>query len=1105
MRLVKQTVLFFKEGNSDKTYEIDLCDTGSDTYVVNFRYGRRGVQLKEGSKTPVPVGLDEARKIFDAIETEKISKGYTVDPSGISAKPQAPAFKLDQQLEAGISTGWMGLPASRHRAIMQRLYHAVNGQADNSPTQWKLSRIIWKAGEYKMREATPYIVKLFNKGSQLHQYSCCWALARMDGGNAIAALQAIYNDHPSPLLNRIAGAGLTKNPDALERAAHLQRYLNTLPEDMKQVIANQQWRQLEALATERIAQLQTNYNWLEALYLVAADQKPLRVIIKKILLGIALRPGYFKHIRVLFKLAELLDDFEILGLLSCRMEREPEMFTHHLSERRRNSVKTYVPETGEYLKLGAEQTKANSRLAYSNKTRWHFHHRTLRRLEMLGNTENPDYVRLATAILISYNRSTDEKEFYSEYNYKWRNNQYDRIETRFPASAHAIYMHQLLSGNNPQLKRVSGNRWQIVAADAPVPAKNKPGNSSSSSGGILKMISGLFSKKKTIPTPPAIIPATPPVENTTGTPFLHLWNQLPQAYIQLLMDAQMDEIHEFALGYLKKHADYNNLVEKLDGNACKKLLLAPYTIPAAYGFELTEKKYTSATADTTLVASMFNSIHEPARVRGREWTSDNQFKFLQDSGFITSLIFVVFEDTRNWGKTLLRSNPLPADLQKTVTGKAIALLNGYTAATAPPANVIKEATDTLVAVCQPALSQLNNSIVADLLQHPVPEVLLFGLRILGMQKNTTDLNELSDEFINSLLHHPYAPVRAEGLAFLQEMNTASQLKRFSVVLTCCVAPQPDLRRGIAPIIATMAAADKAFGDSVAAELMPLLLRKETSEGLHEDISHLLCNELSNHLGAADKATALNLLYSNYAPAQKLGVVILEKYTSPSALTIPQVIALGGHENLSVREWCWKFYREQLPRIKYEKETAIKLLDSKWDDTRSFARQFFKDTFEEKDWDSDLLITLADSSKQDTEAFARELITTYFQSDKGHEYLEKLSQHPREKMQLFVTNYLERYAANSPEKLQSLEFYFRSVLTRVNKGRIAKNRVFLFLASEGKKSETAAKLVSNLLSGLSATAAIEDKARCIEILSELQHLYAIDTPLQLLPVTERISL
>ncbi|WP_315814355.1 hypothetical protein [Paraflavitalea speifideaquila] len=71
MRLIKQIALYFKEGNSDKVYEIDLCDAGNDKYVVNFRYGRRSAPLKEGSKTPVPVSLSEAEKIYASVAEEK--------------------------------------------------------------------------------------------------------------------------------------------------------------------------------------------------------------------------------------------------------------------------------------------------------------------------------------------------------------------------------------------------------------------------------------------------------------------------------------------------------------------------------------------------------------------------------------------------------------------------------------------------------------------------------------------------------------------------------------------------------------------------------------------------------------------------------------------------------------------------------------------------------------------------------------------------------------------------------------------------------------------------------------------------------------------------
>ena len=71
MKNVRSARLWFKEGNSDKVYEVDLTDLetpGSDArFLVNFRYGRRGASLREGTKTNSPVDRAEADKIFDSL------------------------------------------------------------------------------------------------------------------------------------------------------------------------------------------------------------------------------------------------------------------------------------------------------------------------------------------------------------------------------------------------------------------------------------------------------------------------------------------------------------------------------------------------------------------------------------------------------------------------------------------------------------------------------------------------------------------------------------------------------------------------------------------------------------------------------------------------------------------------------------------------------------------------------------------------------------------------------------------------------------------------------------------------------------------------------
>ncbi|MGC1582601.1 MAG: hypothetical protein WA766_14025 [Candidatus Acidiferrales bacterium] len=72
----KHVALYYKEGSSDKEYHVHLVKQGSG-YIVRIEYGRRGSSLTSSSKTPNPISLDAANKIFDAQMHAKKLKGYT--------------------------------------------------------------------------------------------------------------------------------------------------------------------------------------------------------------------------------------------------------------------------------------------------------------------------------------------------------------------------------------------------------------------------------------------------------------------------------------------------------------------------------------------------------------------------------------------------------------------------------------------------------------------------------------------------------------------------------------------------------------------------------------------------------------------------------------------------------------------------------------------------------------------------------------------------------------------------------------------------------------------------------------------------------------------
>ncbi|HLM45403.1 MAG TPA: WGR domain-containing protein, partial [Myxococcaceae bacterium] len=90
MRVLEQAMLLFQEGKSDKVYEVDLLEVSPGQCVVNFRYGRRGTALKDGSKTPVPVPQAEARRVFDKLVQSKLDTGYVRAGHPSTGLPPAP-------------------------------------------------------------------------------------------------------------------------------------------------------------------------------------------------------------------------------------------------------------------------------------------------------------------------------------------------------------------------------------------------------------------------------------------------------------------------------------------------------------------------------------------------------------------------------------------------------------------------------------------------------------------------------------------------------------------------------------------------------------------------------------------------------------------------------------------------------------------------------------------------------------------------------------------------------------------------------------------------------------------------------------------------------
>jgi len=71
--IVQSSQLRLINNRHSKEYDVTLESVG-DLYVVNFAYGAVGAPLKTGTKTPQPVSLAEAQKVYHKLVAEKASK-----------------------------------------------------------------------------------------------------------------------------------------------------------------------------------------------------------------------------------------------------------------------------------------------------------------------------------------------------------------------------------------------------------------------------------------------------------------------------------------------------------------------------------------------------------------------------------------------------------------------------------------------------------------------------------------------------------------------------------------------------------------------------------------------------------------------------------------------------------------------------------------------------------------------------------------------------------------------------------------------------------------------------------------------------------------------
>jgi predicted DNA-binding WGR domain protein len=1020
VKLLEQVTLLFQEGKSDKVYEVDLLEVSPGQCVVNFRYGRRGTALKDGSKTPVPVPQAEAKRVFDKLVQSKLDSGYL--PGGAPGTPASPPASRapaspPPRVEAPAGT------SPRERTLLQQLQQEASARqwfrrADVRAQPRKLERVIWRAGELRLRAAEPLLLPLLERAQPLRAYSLVAALGRLGSEASVSTLGRLYGEASTPdMVRRMATEALLQLSDEATRADFRRDMLETLPPALREPAragnAEAFGQALDAhLASGKADALDV----LESLYRV--DSETVRPALLRVLRTVPFTVQSVRVLRHLFKAAEYRRDGEVFGLIAWRYEKE--------------------------RSLGASRPRA-----YTLRTRKYLRRRVWRTLRRLGELESPDFVKMAVGVLLAFSDAdaspTAESDWgprrhwyaYSPY---WAfNHLLYRESSRYEANPNALYF---------QLK--TGHRFGGHAPDVREEA------------------------------------------------FPKLWERTPAGLLHLLDESRCAPVHEFAARALRACPDF---LAQLDVDAVAMLLERPYEPTARLGFELASQRLDAKREPRALLLAVARSAYAPARQQAFRWMDELRHVLVEDSGFVAGLATAPHAETRAYAANLVRGSVLSAQTVQALVGRLVAALLSLKAKEDGPVAV--DVARVVLAALGPVSRTVGLDVVRDLLAHPLPEVQELGGELLLRRDLRTE--PVPDELLQLLVQAEHAPLRALGLRLLALLaeSEASLLAQEELLTRLATSRVPDVRTAVRPLLGRLLAASPAAGARVVEALLDALLRRRLPEGVPAHVASVLSEELAPALASLPAETTWRLLESEDAAAQGVGAALLARRGVELTVEVPRVTRLAGHDVLAVREWAWRWLEAHVPEVRAELSTAVGLLDSRWEDARAFGFRYFRERFAPEDFSLEVLVSVADSVRKDVQAFGRELLTRSFREADGPELLLRLSEHPAPAVQLFATNYLERFASGKPALVEQLAPYFIRVLSQVNRGRVARQRVLGFLQREGRGTEASGRVAMEVLHRMSATIAIEHRAAALEAMLAIAKAQpSLPVPFQVRPVEVR---
>lgn len=1023
--LVRKEKLHLLDDKSDKVYEVNLFHIQENEYIVNFRYGRRGRRLTEGTKTVFPVSKEQAEKVFEELVASKTKKGYKIVSNYSESTPTPTAAILKVQ-ESGAKP-----------VVLSYLKQRANGETLS--TNWKLSRIIWRAGELNIEEAIPYIKTLLPslKGQEL--YSAVWTLGRIATPESKDILGNLLVKHTELHYNIFLGGLVHCKDKSIESTI-----VEVLPAQLAASYTAKDYNAYGNILKDYLFVLKSNdANFLLHSYYLTINDKRLKEVFLPILKEVPLIPGNWKYIRYIFKIAEMIEDGETFGIIARSVNLQKAYYSKPL-------YGNQVHHNGQRLQYPAELSSAESKIAFSNRTKDYLTKRVLKRLSRAGYDRQESYCKFAAGVLSAYS-TTDERIHNSESSYTWDSEARRSIVTNkdYLSVAHIPYFYYILFGRGDRLN-------------------------------INDKLSRFFFKDG----------ASAMQQREDSFPML--WDSYPQYVVDILVKARQEFPVKFALMFLSARSDVDSL---LSLDTLIKLVDHPFDEVLEFSLGFIEKRYDAHKPNENLIIKLIETNNAKAVDLAITLINKNKDPFVKNLVFVKTALLSKSEDLHIWLRENIKEESFTEEEQVDTVEHC---LSSYLEFNEDTFNT--DSADSLIHIFKTQLSKIEPDRILEMLGHPRLQIQILGAKLINV--NERDVDEWPAEIMMRLLSSSHNEIRDEGMRMLGKLTDEQLAEKTVLIAGLASSPHQDLRLNAREIIGRIAPNTKEFGAGVFTELYHVLLEDHDDPELPADVfttleTHLLehtpslIDDLDTILGSSNRE--IHLLTHQY----------VKSHADLQEWPIRTIARLGTHDMKSLRELGHAFYTENVDKIKYYKHDALYILDTDLQDTRAFAQAYFEKNFGEKEWDPELIIALCDNVRPETQEFGTKILGQQFKEEHGAQYLKALSEHPDPVIQLYTTNYLDRYAMNNMDILAHIQPYFIRILSAINTKRVAKLRVIHFLEKQAAEGKEQAKYVTEVLNELLGTIAVRENETYVSLLRKIELEHSdIDTNLEIVPLEIR---